>query len=369
MLKKFAVENFKNFQERIVLDLSDTNKYTFNSQLISNNIAQDIVIFGKNGSGKSNLCYAIIDIINNLTNYDKTIPDIHPMVNLNSDKDFASFHYEFAFSDHTLTYDYKKNAKNEFLIETLKIDHEEYIHYNYQDDCGFTKLPGTETLNTKLDTKTLSFVKYVAANSVLQDQEINNVFLEFIDYVKRMLMFYSLKENKYYGYTIGSEDIMDKIVRMGKLKDFEKFLCSLELPCQLESEMINGRHEVYVIFTHGKARFYDIASTGTKALTLFYYWLIQASHASLIIMDEFDAFYHYELSKTIVKTILQSVKGQAIFTSHNTGLMNNTLFRPDCLYILSKKGLHPLSHLTDKELREAHNLQKMYKAGAFDEEG
>lgn len=123
MLKKFAVENFKNFQERIVLDLSDTNKYTFNSQLISNNIAQDIVIFGKNGSGKSNLCYAIMDIINNLTNYDKTIPDIHPMVNLNSDKDFASFHYEFAFSDHTLTYDYKKNAKNEFLIETLKIDH------------------------------------------------------------------------------------------------------------------------------------------------------------------------------------------------------------------------------------------------------
>ena len=35
--------------------------------------------------------------------------------------------------------------------------------------------------------------------------------------------------------------------------------------------------------------------------------------------------------------------------------------------IMQNKGIKTMSDLTEKELRQAHNLQKMYKAGAFDE--
>ena len=84
-------------------------------------------------------------------------------------------------------------------------------------------------------------------------------------------------------------------------------------------------------------------------------------------MDEFDAYYHYELSSYIVKYILKQKNAQILFTSHNTNLMNNDLFRPDCLFIMQNKGIKTMSDLTEKELRQAHNLQKMYKAGAFDE--
>jgi len=50
-----------------------------------------------------------------------------------------------------------------------------------------------------------------------------------------------------------------------------------------------------------------------------------------------------------------------------SNLMNNNVFRPDCLFILQNNGIRAMCDLTEKELRKAHNLQKMYKAGAFDE--
>ena len=34
--------------------------------------------------------------------------------------------------------------------------------------------------------------------------------------------------------------------------------------------------------------------------------------------------------------------------------------------VFEGKKISPISELTEKELRQAHNLQKMYKAGAFD---
>lgn len=85
-------------------------------------------------------------------------------------------------------------------------------------------------------------------------------------------------------------------------------------------------------------------------------------------MDEFDAYYHFELAEKIVKYVLEKrLNCQILFTSHNTNLMTNELFRPDCLFIIQDEQIKSMAFLTDKELRFAHNLQKMYRAGAFDE--
>ena len=63
---------------------------------------------------------------------------------------------------------------------------------------------------------------------------------------------------------------------------------------------------------------------------------------------------------------LKEISGVQIFTTtHNTDLMSNDLLRPDCYFILKDNKIRAISDLTDKELRFAHNLQKMYKAGAF----
>ncbi len=57
-----------------------------------------------------------------------------------------------------------------------------------------------------------------------------------------------------------------------------------------------------------------------------------------------------------------------ILTTHNLNLMSNDLLRPDCYFVLKNNNIRPLPELTEKEIRKAHNLQKMYKAGIFDGE-
>lgn len=85
---------------------------------------------------------------------------------------------------------------------------------------------------------------------------------------------------------------------------------------------------------------------------------------SFLFIDEFDAFYHHDLSKMIVET-LKEIGVQFILTTHNTSILSNDLLRPDCYFLMNKKKIKSLSNSTDKELREAHNIEKMYKAGAF----
>ncbi len=46
--------------------------------------------------------------------------------------------------------------------------------------------------------------------------------------------------------------------------------------------------------------------------------------------------------------------------------MSNDLLRPDCYFILANNQITPINKLTDQELRAAHNLQKLYKAHAFE---
>ena len=58
---------------------------------------------------------------------------------------------------------------------------------------------------------------------------------------------------------------------------------------------------------------------------------------------------------------------QMIMTSHNTNLMTNRLMRPDCMFILSRNGmLTALCNATTRELREGHNLEKMYIRWEFE---
>ena len=48
--------------------------------------------------------------------------------------------------------------------------------------------------------------------------------------------------------------------------------------------------------------------------------------------------------------------------------MTNRLLRPDCLFIISQDGrLTSLNNATERELREGHNLEKLYISGEFED--
>jgi AAA15 family ATPase/GTPase len=85
-----------------------------------------------------------------------------------------------------------------------------------------------------------------------------------------------------------------------------------------------------------------------------------------MFIDEFDAFYHFELAETLVMMLRNTSIPQVILTSHNTNLLTNRLMRPDCYFILSGEKLTSFINATKRELREGHNLENLFKAGEFD---
>ena len=76
-----------------------------------------------------------------------------------------------------------------------------------------------------------------------------------------------------------------------------------------------------------------------------------------MFIDEFDAFYHYELAESIVLLLEKMNQTQVILTSHNTNLLTNRIMRPDCYFILTRDRLTSFANATDRELREGTILR------------
>lgn len=366
MLKKFSVENFKGFKEKITLDTGSPSNYSFHPEVICNGCVTKGIIYGINSCGKSNLGLAIFDIIIHLTEKQKLLQGYDFYLNMSGRKSYAEFEYTFAFGGHEVIYKYRKTNVNTLQDESLSIDGKEVIYYDFGKREGFTLLAGSDTLNVSIKNESpISRVKYVNSNSILVDNAENQVFKKFIDFVDRMLLFYSLDSRGYEGFMNGSESVAEGIVNSGKVKDFQEFLKENEIIYDLYVHEVDGRKAIYCHFENQDADLFKIASTGTRSLALFYYWYVRMREASFVFIDEFDAFYHFELSEGVEKR-LRKITGVQIFTTtHNTDLMSNDLLRPDCYFLLKDNKIKAISELTVKELRQAHNLQKMYKAGAF----
>ena len=105
---------------------------------------------------------------------------------------------------------------------------------------------------------------------------------------------------------------------------------------------------------------------GTLALAEFYDHCLRLNDASFVFMDGTDSFYDFKVAESIQRRLIAIPGVQILTATHNTNLLSNDILRPDCYFLLKENQIRPLSDLTAKELRRAHNLQKMYKAGEFD---
>ena len=195
MLERFTVQNFKAFQEQICLNLGNPGNYEFNEEAIyqKENVVSKAIIYGFNGCGKSSLGLAIFDIILHLTDKEKGLDDYEPYLNLSTkEAKPATFEYRFRFGSDTLTYKYQKMGLNLLLNESVRINEREVIQYDFQKHNGKVLLKGTETLQISVGDNQISRVKYISSNAILKKNRENEVFLQFIDFVNHMLMFYSL---------------------------------------------------------------------------------------------------------------------------------------------------------------------------------
>jgi AAA15 family ATPase/GTPase len=187
-------------------------------------------------------------------------------------------------------------------------------------------------------------------------------------FVDKMLFYKTLDDIYYMGFEQKSLYVEEDIIEQNNLNDFESFLNGAGIKCKLAVKDDGNHKTIDFVFINKKIPFFNNASSGTKSLLFFYFWyqrLKENNSISFLFLDEFDAFYHHSLSKATIERLKEVSNTQVILTTHNTSIISNDLLRPDCYFLMYEDGIKSLSSSTAKELREAHNIEKMYRAGSF----
>lgn len=362
MLKKFTVSNYKNFKDEISLDFSKIGEYSFNMDSLSMRL-----IYGRNATGKTNFGTALLDI--KILLYGMFRNDENSVL-INADsQDTAKFIYEFQFGSDEVTYKYSRFANTELCDEELYINGEAIFKFDFKNSKFYFQglsIISAETVNTnrylnkdEMDNEyVLPFLRWLINNTAFSD---DSVLIQLFEYVRKMDMITVGNDLLY-----SNRNFLENLKNPVYLHNFEDFLNLMGIECKLVlQELPDGQVELY--FSHKKlVPFYRTASSGTLALTSLYQKMV--SNCSLIYIDDFAAFYHYEMAEKLISFFKTKYpECQLIMTSHNTNLMTNKIMRPDCLFILSSKGtLTALCDATERELREGHNLEKMYIRGEFE---
>lgn len=381
MLKNFSVSNYKNFKEEISVDFGKIAGYHFNEECITNNLIGKMIIYGKNATGKTNLGRAMMDIwVRLLGDTDLFHNDI--FLNADSTADVVKFSYTFQFDDVQIVYQYVMKSYEDLTIEKLYYNDELTFECNFENNeyiFNDLSILGAESANTQryeqylLERKQtqenilrLPFLRWVMNNVALQ---IDSVLIKLFNYVRRMTFFSAGSSTLFGFFRRRSNNLLELLDHPGQLTEFEEFLNDMGIECRLVLKKLpDGQKELY--FKHDRlVPFYANASSGTLALAeLYLRFISKIKEASFVYLDEFDAFYHYEMAEEVINFFKSKCRNcQVVMTSHNTNLMDNSLMRPDCLFILSRRGrLTALCDATERELREGHNLEKMYIGGEFD---
>ena len=384
MLKCFKVNNYKNFKNTVEIDFGKVGGYKFNQECINSGKISKGIIYGRNATGKTNLGMAIIDIRSIILGISMYFRRKDRILNADSNDKYASFYYEFEIDGKCIVYSYKKNNKNELCLEMLKVDNEEIFSVNFEEkklNCNNLSLINAETIqldkyaevikNNNIEDieedviNQIPLLRFILNNAALP---VDSPLLKLEDYVERM-KFNSVTQQILRRGVRLEESFTDFLSLKNNLRDFEKFLNEMGVKCELQLvKTVEGHYEL-VFGYNNLIRFYETASSGTLSLATFYRrYIAIMGEPSFVFMDEFDAFYHYEMAEKLVDYLKTRYREcQVLLTTHNTNLMTNQLMRPDCLFILSRNGrLTALCDATERELREGHNLEKLYIGGEFE---
>jgi len=366
MITGFSVKNFRGFRERVHFDLTTDKRYEFNEHAVENGVIRHAMVYGPNGGGKTNLGYALVDATSHLEPGSLTEAGY---LNGDSESAVAEFHYQLLLEGCKVDYEYQKTAPAELTYEKLSFDGEVIIEWNKAALTPATiNLDGTEELNKNLTENIISAVSYAEKNSALADTGKNHTFMRFLRFIVNVGFAKTTYQGNLRGEgaSKGLKALGKTIVDIYGIDQFQAFLSAAGINCQIDvADTLEGKR-IVLVYQNTQLDFMTHASSGTISLAVLYVWLqaIKSGLYTFVYIDEFDAFYHHSLASTIARQVFES-DAQVILSTHNTSIMNNDLLRPDCYFTVARETILPVYKQSDRELRKAHNLEKMYRAGAF----
>ena len=407
MLIEFTVSNFRSIKEPQTLSMLATSlkehpDNVFQSPDPNIKLLKTEVIYGANASGKSNL----IDGFNVLRELISMISS-NPLTKLKLWDAFAfdrkvnnlptTFEIEFFGAD-KVRYNYK------IVYDYSSIKYESLFYYPKGKRAKLFEREDGEKIDFGDSLKGLkgSIAQQLLPNQVFLNKAANNnnEHLKEVFIALRALLQSPWNDYQYLVNQTSESILMDN---SGELKNkVKELLSSFDTGIQGLSiktkggapfEIIHGvvkylkpnadmfeiqtKHKLFDGDTEleGVEVLFDIESYGTRRLYgLGGYILSLMNSGVAIIIDELNSSFHPLMTEAIIKLFhnpeTNPNNAQLIFTTHDTSILRNDLFRRDQVWFTEKDGygatsLFSLAEFDFKEVRKNVPFDKWYLSGRF----
>lgn len=422
MISNLYFKNYKSF-----------NELNFNLEKTKKNPHHLAVIYGENGSGKSNIIDSIgalrlsIDSLSNHTLYMEALEqqgkklsekfDTEKLIKIIDTVPVSSIKRIFSNSK---MIDSKENMiiKYNFLINEKTAEYmiefdghrlvREYLKYTVTNKIGVLfdvqKNMRSDKLNIKLNENIfgnnvkkdllielekywgnhsfLSILKFFKENinSEYIRKEISDNLYDVIDEFESINILSSKITSATHGML---EDLVRGKVSIDKREELKKnseiiytFFSSLYTDIKDAFYEVVERDDVleYTLFIKKNIGQnvivipFELESNGTKRLLDLLPLLINAVNGSTVIIDEIDTGIHDVLMDSIIENIKDDIKGQLIFSTHDTYLLQQIDANSAYFITIDKYGNKSIKNtgdFEDKRLYQNNNFQIQYLAGNY----
>ena len=368
MLHYFTATGFRCFDEMLFLDFSAVDRQDFSEALVRNRLVKTGIVLANSGAGKTALGMAIFDLTRHLT-ANHVIGSHDPDMSFGSESGMMEFNYQFRFDEQDLTYAYARSASGDLVYERIIINGGLYAEVDRRFGGGATILAdGAEHLKRDFSSSTISIASYIHKNSLLEKNPANECFKKFISFAENMLYFSATHVNSYIGFTKGRIDLGAAILKNGWLDELVSFLGECGLSYRLTAEKSVGQAFIGQRIGNRTMNLLRNTSLGVRKLITFFFWMkiaeAKGKEASFIFIDDMDGLHHLASGPTFQRALESTA--QVLITTTSTSMLTQRDVRPDCCFSLSNGSISSFLNRTEKHLRPAHNLERLYRAGAFD---
>ncbi|MFK0329417.1 AAA family ATPase, partial [Campylobacter coli] len=411
MLIEFRVENFLSIQDEQVLSMMASKDNTFFDSHTNGDkklaLLKSSVIYGANASGKSNIIKALAImkkiVISSANGQRGDKLPIIPFLLGNEDNKSTKFEIIFIQNDTKYQYGFILNSEK-ILEEWLlvfgesnraqkwfeRIYNEKEEKYNYSFGAKFL---GSKQL---WENSTRDNALFLSVAIQLNNEQLKPVFDFFLKYIRvtctdswndgQEVTIDILRQDKQkiISYLKRADlDIEDIVVEETELKKTNLMQENIpqEIKQMMQTDLEKGarlkKTDIKTIHTNqqGKQILFDmleLESQGTqKFFKLIGPWVEALEQGYTIVVDELNTHLHPLMTKFLVNLFhnedLSKSNAQLIFTTHDTSILNQDVFRRDQIWFCEKQNkatkLYPLSDF--KVRKDKTNLENDYLLGRF----
>ncbi|MCU7837117.1 MAG: ATP-binding protein [gamma proteobacterium symbiont of Taylorina sp.] len=407
MLLQFSVNNFRSIKDSATFSMNAVTKDKGNEKTIRNyKILTSSVLYGANATGKSNFFKAIIFMKNMVLNKYRITQSTdtlkHFPYRLSTDTETASSTFEIVFFIDDIKYRYgfeadSEKVYSEWLFQDTKGKEAKLFYRDIDENLLYiNKNKFKEGLNIKVLDNHLFIWKC--------DQEGGGISSSILRWFNKVNLIDGSDKDGYFHLSIEKiedPDYLKKVVSLLKIADLginnisvekqvidSNLINNLPIPTSLKNKLLSDKSNVKSIKINTQHQKYDndLKSSGVvnfeidneESMGTQQFFFISSpildtlQSGKILLIDEFGSSLHPMLTKHLIEMFndktINTNNAQLMFVTHDTNMLDNTLFRRDQIWFTEKDyygSTHLYSLAEHKNIRPSENFQKNYLEGKY----